>query len=943
MSISLRDAMARGRAAKAAGAGATVNGVQGHSLGTTLRQARASGTLRLIDKGLDAVPPEVCAIADLVEQDERRWELVDMRLLDLSHNAIAELPPELAQLSCVSELKLARNRLGAGGRDHALAVLAHFGELRTLDLSHNELRGAASLRAAFGPGSWPLLVSLSLRSAGDVPSLPDALCGCTALEVLDVGELGLRELPAGLGSLARLRRLSADGNALDGLPASARALNALELLDLSRNGARDQGLGGGVLLGMAGLQLLDLRHNRLRAVPALPAAPGLGQVLLSGNAIAALAPPGVSLQGTGGLAQPALRRAVVTLDLAENDVAELPAELALLEAMRTLDVRNNGIRELPAALGYVRALTRLLLVGNPLRSLKRAFVADDEGQGRDQKKGCGELKRFLRTRGTPHDGMVDPELDDGAAERGPLLAAAADGADARFGPAVLDAVRSGLGAGGDVDLAGLLDAGADADGGSGAGAGAGAGEGRNVLPLSLLTAQAAAQADAADAEHAAAQGWAASLGGASLHAVSSLRLSRNPRSLGGGLPRDLLLLGGSLRVLEAERSALASIAPLLPADAVGAEALAAFADGNAVAAVSRALLGGAPAFGALASLSLRHNALAAEALDAAALYAAAPALEHLDLRNNRLERMPRLTAAAPRHGQEGGLPRLHTLLLGYNAMSQLQRPALPVLPSLTHADLSNNALHDVSALVHALVPAGAVDVDGARAGAAGTGTGGAWCSVRTLSVENNELRAVPPRLALGPRLESLLIAGNPQRGVPPSVVSSGPAAVLARLRQRARDTLDGAGGGAGAGAGAGAVLVGGSGGAAGRGRHSPYVRDGDYSDSSAGAGGRVGNPAVAPPPLAQPQYQHPAARAAPAPAPAPAVPVRAGEPASWAEAETQRAVDTLEAAVAQLQERLESDMGLSSAKKWALKKELAVERSKLLRQKRQLKQQQDSR
>ena len=70
MSQSLREAMARGRSAQRQGGAMGMNmgvGVQMHeqSLRTTLRQARASGVLKLIDKGLDAVPHDVCAIADL--------------------------------------------------------------------------------------------------------------------------------------------------------------------------------------------------------------------------------------------------------------------------------------------------------------------------------------------------------------------------------------------------------------------------------------------------------------------------------------------------------------------------------------------------------------------------------------------------------------------------------------------------------------------------------------------------------------------------------------------------------------------------------------------------------------------------------------------------------------------------------------------------------------
>ena len=58
--------------------------------------------------------------------------------------------------------------------------------------------------------------------------------------------------------------------------------------------------------------------------------------------------------------------------------------------------------------------------------------------------------------------------------------------------------------------------------------------------------------------------------------------------------------------------------------------------------------------------------------------------------------------------------------------------------------------------------------------------------LQTLNLENNDLLSIPPNLAQLPSLHTLLVAGNPQRGVRPHVVQEGSRAVLEVLKNRLR-------------------------------------------------------------------------------------------------------------------------------------------------------------
>ncbi|NXG06663.1 LRC47 protein, partial [Sakesphorus luctuosus] len=149
-------------------------------------------------------------------------------------------------------------------------------------------------------------------------------------------------------------------------------LPALRLLDLSGNGleALPAALGGtgdsaeDAAPAFPQLRSLNLTGNRLRELgPGLArSAPQLQELLLSGNRLRAL--PGGLLPPAGPAAPfPLLSR----LDAADNEVAELGADIAALPALKSLDVANNQLRELPSALADCPRLKEANFRGNQLR------------------------------------------------------------------------------------------------------------------------------------------------------------------------------------------------------------------------------------------------------------------------------------------------------------------------------------------------------------------------------------------------------------------------------------------------------------------------------------------------------------------------------------------------------------------------------------------------
>lgn len=61
------------------------------------------------------------------------------------------------------------------------------------------------------------------------------------------------------------------------------------------------------------------------------------------------------------------------LDLSDNSLVDFPAGACTME-LNVLDLSNNDLKSLPAELGLMTSLRKLPLDGNPLRTIRRPLV-----------------------------------------------------------------------------------------------------------------------------------------------------------------------------------------------------------------------------------------------------------------------------------------------------------------------------------------------------------------------------------------------------------------------------------------------------------------------------------------------------------------------------------------------------------------------------------------
>lgn len=201
----------------------------------------------------------------------------------------------------------------------------------------------------------------------------------------------LTKLPDEIGSLAKLHTLTAHSNQLTSLPPSFTALQNMQTLDLKKNRLETA---SNCLSTLSGLKYLDLRQNRLVVFPVLPEGAALDQAFLGYNTLSSIDEASILR----------VKDSITVLDLRDNKLDALPANLACLYRLKTLDLSNNDLADIPPGLGYLKHLNHIILDGNPLRAIRRSVLSS----------GCEALKKYLRTRGSPPVGVdvLEEEVDE---------------------------------------------------------------------------------------------------------------------------------------------------------------------------------------------------------------------------------------------------------------------------------------------------------------------------------------------------------------------------------------------------------------------------------------------------------------------------------------------------------------------------------------------------
>ncbi|WP_395742757.1 COR domain-containing protein [Prosthecobacter sp.] len=225
-----------------------------------------------------------------IDRCKRRWGGL---FLDLSDLGLTLLPPEIGQLTSLTQLNLSDNRLSA--LPHEIGLLT---ELTALDISNNFLE-----------------------------TLPCEIGQLTALKTFFLHSNRLRMLPPEIGKLTALTQLVAYKNELSTIPSEIGQLVSLAGLEFYDNQLTVLPPEIGKLHSLTGLLL---SNNRLRMLP-----PHIGRLsvlkhlALSNNQLSTL-PPEI-----GQLT------AINRLYLSNNKLGKLPSEIIRLQTMEHLFLHGN--------------------------------------------------------------------------------------------------------------------------------------------------------------------------------------------------------------------------------------------------------------------------------------------------------------------------------------------------------------------------------------------------------------------------------------------------------------------------------------------------------------------------------------------------------------------------------------------------------------------------
>ena len=188
--------------------------------------------LSLWGQGLGVVPDEVwlrtdlqtlvLADNDLTEVSERVEDLSKLRMLDLGHNRLRELPISLGRLEGLSDfLYLHDNR-----RKHLPDSLSRLQRLRYLNISENAFE-------VFPEVVTTMRSLIELRVTGNrLTELPPSISQLTSLRELHLRNNQLAALPDSMCAMRELRQIDLRGNPVTSVPEGLITLPRLEKLDL---------------------------------------------------------------------------------------------------------------------------------------------------------------------------------------------------------------------------------------------------------------------------------------------------------------------------------------------------------------------------------------------------------------------------------------------------------------------------------------------------------------------------------------------------------------------------------------------------------------------------------------------------------------------------------------------------------------------------------------
>lgn len=219
------------------------------------------------------------------------------------------------------------------------------------------------------------LVTTATLSQLSLDHFPEALRTCRKLEILDLSDNHISDVPSWLADLTRLRIVRLSGNHLKQVPPAIFRLSRLQELHLANNQLyRAEGLWA----RLTQLNVLDLSGNKLRHLPEdLPGASSLRTLKAGHNPLGTFPAAILHLSQLRHLALPRARikslpdqidllPQLIELNLDQNQISEIPLALTKIATLQSVHFAANGWSNVPHELLRCRFLRKLNLRRNKL-------------------------------------------------------------------------------------------------------------------------------------------------------------------------------------------------------------------------------------------------------------------------------------------------------------------------------------------------------------------------------------------------------------------------------------------------------------------------------------------------------------------------------------------------------------------------------------------------
>lgn len=209
-------------------------------------QRTLADRLSLHNQDLDEIPPI------LYSSQDSHFKLSDLKILDLSQNALMYLPSSgfFFHLTSLRKLCLSRNNLQAIPDE-----ISCLSNLEILEVAENHL---SSMPPDFNSLKYLQILDLSLNQIAD---FQEELCDLPKLKILKLHSNRITGLPSSIKGLTNLHAIDLSNNRVNRLPDNFCALNLLVQMNISSNTVSELPFHFGNLLK---LEDLDVSYNCLR-------------------------------------------------------------------------------------------------------------------------------------------------------------------------------------------------------------------------------------------------------------------------------------------------------------------------------------------------------------------------------------------------------------------------------------------------------------------------------------------------------------------------------------------------------------------------------------------------------------------------------------------------------------------------------------------------------